>query len=185
MSHVSFASASASASKKLSNSDSPSDEQKQFISKQSETCWFLLIDFNLFFLFLSPFSGSLSPHWKVMESISRTQISENLMGCVTNLISLNLLANFPSSVPLMDFKAGEAKAESEDADARGRIAVLEEQSNQHSHVIAMLQNKVTQLSTDLGRLVGEVSALRSVAVGISKSFGISFGSANTNWTAAE
>jgi uncharacterized protein YdcH (DUF465 family) len=56
--------------------------------------------------------------------------------------------------------------ESEDADSRGRIAALEEKSNQHSHVIAILQDKVTQLSTDFGRLVGEVSALRSASAGI-------------------
>jgi hypothetical protein len=73
---------------------------------------------------------------------------------------------------LMGFKAGEAtaeanaKAESENADARGRIAALEEKENYHCHVIAILHNKVTQFSTDFWRLVGEVSALRSVAVGI-------------------
>jgi archaellum component FlaC len=44
--------------------------------------------------------------------------------------------------------------------------VLEEESNQHSHFIAILEDKVTQLSTDFGRLVGEVSALRSAAAGI-------------------
>jgi predicted nucleic acid-binding Zn-ribbon protein len=52
------------------------------------------------------------------------------------------------------------------ADARGRIAVLKEKANQHSHVIAILEDEVTQLSTDFGRLVGEVSALRSAAAGI-------------------
>jgi FtsZ-binding cell division protein ZapB len=62
--------------------------------------------------------------------------------------------------PSMDFK------KAEDADARGRIAVLEEKSNQHSHVIAILQTEVTQLSTDFGRLAGEVSALRSASAGI-------------------
>jgi hypothetical protein len=60
----------------------------------------------------------------------------------------------------MDFQ----KEEAEDADARGRIAFLEEQSNEHSHVTAILEDKVTQLSTDFGRLVGEVSALRSAAM---------------------
>jgi hypothetical protein len=62
--------------------------------------------------------------------------------------------------PSMDFKEGEA----EDANARGRIGFLEEKSNQHDHDIAMLQDKVTQLSTDFGHLVGEVSALRSAAM---------------------
>jgi hypothetical protein len=62
----------------------------------------------------------------------------------------------------MDFKEGEA----EDANARGRIGFLEEKSNQHDHDIAMLQTEVTQLSTDFGRLVGEVSALRSALMSL-------------------
>jgi hypothetical protein len=66
------------------------------------------------------------------------------------------LSEFRSS---MDFK----EAETKDADARGRIAFLEEKSNQHSHVISILQDKVTQLSTDFGRLAMEVSALRSAS----------------------
>jgi uncharacterized coiled-coil protein SlyX len=73
-----------------------------------------------------------------------------------------LAAKISEFRPSMDFKEGE----SEDSDARGRIAALEEKSNQHSHVIAMLEDKVTQLSTEFGRLVGEVSALRSAAAGI-------------------
>jgi hypothetical protein len=64
----------------------------------------------------------------------------------------------------MDFQA--AEAETEDADAHGRIAVLEEKVNQHSHIIAMLQDKVTQLSGDFLRLVAEFSALRSASPGI-------------------
>jgi outer membrane murein-binding lipoprotein Lpp len=51
-------------------------------------------------------------------------------------------------------------------DARERIAALEEQTNQHSHAIETLESKVTQLSTDFGRLISEVSALRSAAAGI-------------------
>jgi archaellum component FlaC len=53
-----------------------------------------------------------------------------------------------------------------DADARGRIAALEEKANDHCHIIVMLQNEVTQLSTDFGRLVGEILGLRSAAAGI-------------------
>jgi hypothetical protein len=53
------------------------------------------------------------------------------------------------------------EAETEDVDARGRIAVLEEKANEHSHVISVLCDKVTRLSTDFERLVGEVSALGS------------------------
>jgi hypothetical protein len=62
------------------------------------------------------------------------------------------LSEFRSS---LDFKEGEAK----DADTRGQMAALEGKTKQHSHVISMLQNEVTQLSTDFGHLVSEVSAL--------------------------
>jgi uncharacterized small protein (DUF1192 family) len=66
--------------------------------------------------------------------------------------------------PSMRFKEGET--EDADADAGVRIASLEETANQHSHVIAILQNEVKQLFTEFGRLVGEVSALRSASARI-------------------
>jgi hypothetical protein len=47
------------------------DKQIQFISKQSKTFHFSFPDS---ISCLSPFSGTLSPHWKGMRSISRTQI---------------------------------------------------------------------------------------------------------------
>jgi hypothetical protein len=53
--------------------------------------------------------------------------------------------------------------EAEDADAGGRIAALEERADQHDSAIAALQDKLKQVSTDFGRLTGEVSTLRSVA----------------------
>jgi hypothetical protein len=62
----------------------------------------------------------------------------------------------------MNFKETEA----DNADPRRRIGSFEEKSSQHFHVISMLQDKVTQLFTDFGRLGGEVSALRSAAAGI-------------------
>jgi hypothetical protein len=68
--------------------------------------------------------------------------------------------------PSMDFRKGETETKTEDANARGRIAVLEEKANQDSHVIATLRDKLTRLSTDFGRLVGEVSARRSASAGI-------------------
>jgi hypothetical protein len=58
----------------------------------------------------------------------------------------------------------EPKGEVEDANARGRIATLEEKANQHDRDIAILQTEVRQLSTDFERLVGEVSALRCAAM---------------------
>jgi hypothetical protein len=54
--------------------------------------------------------------------------------------------------------------EAEDVDAHGRIAALEEKADQHDCAIAVLQSKLKQLSTDIGRLVGEVSTLRSAAM---------------------
>jgi hypothetical protein len=62
-----------------------------------------------------------------------------------------LAAKLSEFRPSMDFKEGETKAETEDSDSRGRIAALEEKANQHSHFFAILQDKVTQLATDVGR----------------------------------
>jgi hypothetical protein len=80
----------------------------------------------------------------------------------------------------MDFKEAEGETEIEDAYARERIAALEENTNQHSQDIVILQNKVTQLSIDFGRCVSEVSALRSASAGNSDTFRRSFCSENTN-----
>jgi hypothetical protein len=76
--------------------------------------------------------------------------------------------------PSMAFK----EAEAEDADARGRIAALEEKANQHSHVIVMLPNKVTHCH----------SIPESDTSSISTHFSahhIHFIPENTNWTKAE
>jgi hypothetical protein len=62
-----------------------------------------------------------------------------------------------------EFRPSTGLIESEDADARGRIAALEENADQHDDDIAVLRGKLKQLSTDFGRLTGEVSTLRSVA----------------------
>jgi hypothetical protein len=56
--------------------------------------------------------------------------------------------------------------EAEDSNARERIAALEEKTEQSGHSIAILQNELKFLTTDFGRLAGEVSALRSAVVGI-------------------
>jgi hypothetical protein len=53
------------------------------------------------------------------------------------------------------------------------------------HVIAILQNKVTHLSTDFGCLVGEVSALRSAAAGIQTLSEEVSALKNANWTETE
>jgi hypothetical protein len=75
-----------------------------------------------------------------------------------------LAAKLSEFRPSMEFK----KAEDTNADARERIAALDEKVNQHDRDITLLQDKATQLSTDFGRLVGEVSALRSASAGILK-----------------
>jgi hypothetical protein len=51
--------------------------------------------------------------------------------------------------------------EAEDAEARGRIAALEDEMEQHGHEIAFSQDELRQLATDFRRLPGEVSRLRS------------------------
>jgi hypothetical protein len=46
--------------------------------------------------------------------------------------------------------------EIEEANARGRLAVIEEKAKQHDNAIAVLQNKFKQLSTDFECFAGEV-----------------------------
>jgi predicted RNase H-like nuclease (RuvC/YqgF family) len=79
----------------------------------------------------------------------------------TNAVHFKRIQHFRSLLTRPS-EEGEAK----DADERRRIATVEEKTNQHPNPIVMLQNEVTQLPTDSGRLVGEVSALRSATVGI-------------------
>jgi hypothetical protein len=74
-----------------------------------------------------------------------------------------LAANLSQLHPSINFKERETEAKTEDADRRGRMAILEEKSNQHSHINPMLEDKVTQLVIDCERFVGEVSALQSAA----------------------
>jgi hypothetical protein len=109
--------------------------------------WFLFTGFNL--LFLSALDGNAI-------KITDTNFTELERLC-DEFGFTELATKLSEFRPSMDFQ----EAETEDADARGRIAVLEKKSNQRSHVIAMLDDKVTQLSTDFWRLVGEVSSLRS------------------------
>jgi hypothetical protein len=51
-------------------------------------------------------------------------------------------------------------------DTRRRIATLEEKAEQHDRLLAVFQDEVTQLSTDFERLAMEISALRSISIGI-------------------
>jgi hypothetical protein len=92
-----------------------------------------------------------------MRSKSRIQIFIELEEFCFMELAVNL-SEFHPSINFKKRAAGtetETKVEGEDVDARRRIAILEEKANQHDHNIAMLQNKVTQLSTDFGRLGGE------------------------------
>jgi chromosome segregation ATPase len=79
-----------------------------------------------------------------------------LTNYVGSLVSLKLQGSFS------EFRLSMGLKEAEDADARGRIAALEEKTDQHDSAIAVLQDKLKQLSTDFQRLAGEVSTLRSV-----------------------
>jgi hypothetical protein len=56
--------------------------------------------------------------------------------------------------------------ETEETDARGWLAGIEERAKQHYGAIAVLQNKFEQLSTDFRCFVGEVSALPSAPAGM-------------------
>jgi hypothetical protein len=109
------------------------------------------------------FTGSL---YRIQSSVSLSIFREFLSALEGNAINITdtnftelhrlceefgfseLAAKLSEFRPSMDSK----ETETEDSDARGRIAALEEKSNQHSHVIAILQDKVTQLSTDFGVL---------------------------------
>jgi hypothetical protein len=51
--------------------------------------------------------------------------------------------------------------ETEEAEARGRIAALEVEMEQHGREIALSQSELRQLAMDFGRLPGEFSMLRS------------------------
>jgi uncharacterized protein YceH (UPF0502 family) len=64
-------------------------------------------------------------------------------------LTTKLLAFHPS----IGFQEAESEAEAKDAEARGRIAALEEQMEQHGHEIALSQDELTQLATDFRRRV--------------------------------
>jgi FtsZ-binding cell division protein ZapB len=67
---------------------------------------------------------------------------------------------------LSKFRPSIGFQEAEGADTRVRIAGLEKKTQQHDDVIAVLQAELKQLSTDIGRLTKEVSALQSASTGI-------------------
>jgi hypothetical protein len=88
----------------------------------------------------------------------------------TNFTELQLLCEEFSfddfAAKLSEFRSSLGVKESEEPNARGRIAALQEKANEHDHVIAVLQDRVRQLTTNFERLAMEVSALRSVAMGM-------------------
>jgi hypothetical protein len=115
-----------------------------------------LVSLSIFWEFLSALEGNAI-------NITNPNLTELDQLCDEFDFS-ELPAKLSEFRPSINFK--ETETEAEDADARGRIAALDETTNQHSHVIVMLQDKVSQLSTDFGRLGVEVSALRCASVGI-------------------
>jgi hypothetical protein len=116
------------------------------------------VSLSIFCTFVSALEGNAI-------NITDRNLTELTQFC-EEFVFTEIAAKLSEFRPSMDFKEGEAKAGTEDADARGRIAAREEKANPHSHVIAMLQDKVAQLSTDFVRLAMEVSALRLVSAGI-------------------
>jgi hypothetical protein len=87
------------------------------------------------------------------------------------------LSEFPASIELKDADEAEVEtetekeaedAESEDSDARQSLKgrQINTPTTLRCCDVAMLQNKVTELSTEFGRLGGAVSTLRSAAAGI-------------------
>jgi uncharacterized coiled-coil protein SlyX len=121
----------------------------------------------------------LSSPYRIQSSVSLSIFREFLSALEGNAINITntnltefdrlckefgfseLSAKLSEFRPSMRFK--ETESETEDADSRGRIAALEEKVNERDYVIAVLQDKVTELFTDFGRLVSEVSSLRSAA----------------------
>jgi hypothetical protein len=121
-------------------------------------------------LLVSPYRVQSSVSLSIFREFLSTLEGNEINITDTNFIGLQRLCEefgfSEITAKLSEFRPSIDLKEAEDSDARGRILVLEEKANQHSHAIVMLQNEVTQLSTDFGRLVGEVSALRSAAAGI-------------------
>jgi hypothetical protein len=85
----------------------------------------------------------------------------------TNLTALQRLCEefgfSEFAAKLSEFRRSIGFQEAEDADARERIAALEEKAKRHDRGIAVLRDKFKRLSTDFVRLAGEVCALRSAA----------------------
>jgi hypothetical protein len=110
------------------------------------------VSLSIFREFLSALEGKAI-------NITDTNVTELHRLC-NELGFTELAAQLSEFRPSMDFK------EAEDANARGRIATLEEKANQHDQVIATLQTEVKKFSTDFELLVGEVSALRCVVMSL-------------------
>jgi hypothetical protein len=108
--------------KQLHNSDSPRDDQIQFISEQSNTFGFSL-------------SGSISCFVLHFQRVYlRTNYTE--LHRLGNEFCFSELSAKPSEFPpSMNF----TEAEAEDADERGGTASPQEKANQRSQVIAMLR----------------------------------------------
>jgi hypothetical protein len=150
----------------------PSDEKRNLV-QNSSTFWVFpyRVQSSVFSLSLS-FSPSLLLSLSIFREFICALAGNAIKITDPNFIKLEefcftelaaKLSNFPLSI---NFTEREAETEAEDVNARGRIAILEEKANQHSNVNAMLQNEITQLSTDFGCFVDEVSSLRSAAARI-------------------
>jgi hypothetical protein len=89
------------------------------------------------------------------------------------------------AVKLSNFQPSQGLNGGEDAEARGRIAALEEQAEQHGRIILALQSEFGRFSIDFGRLAEEVSALRPDVSGLNARIGAGVGDPAAEGLSAE
>jgi hypothetical protein len=116
-------------------------------------------------LLASPYRVQSSVTLSVFQDFLSALEGKEVKITATNLTGLELLCGefvfTELTGKLSEFRALMSLKEAEDADARGRIAALEEKTHQQNRAIAVLQSELKQLSTDFGRLAGDVSTLRN------------------------
>jgi hypothetical protein len=122
--------------------------------------WALFTRFSLLFL-----SFSISREFSSAFEVNVINITD------TNFPELHRLCEefdfFEVAAKLSEFRSSMNSKEREaERESESKAAEVDAKANQQFHVIPLLQDKVTQLFTDFGRLVCEVSALRCASAGI-------------------
>jgi hypothetical protein len=98
--------------------------------------------------------------YSVQTSVSLTNFRDFLTVLEGNSVTMTN-SNFPGLLKLSDFRRVQGFGETEDSEARARIAVLEERSEKRDRNLALLESEFARLVTDFERLTGEVSELRT------------------------